>query len=516
MVHDFSIDRRTFMMGAAATAASLALKGTAFGATPKKGGHFRLGMGDFATTDTLNPPYSATQYQQNAYLAIYNCLVEVGQNGDLVPELATSWEGSSDAKTWVFKIRSGVEFHNGKSLTADDVVYSINLHFGPNTPSGAKPLLADVDTITATGPLEVTFKLKRGNVNLPAILSMPALSIVPNGFTDFTKAVGTGAYVLDKFEPGVRMTATRNQKYWKPNRGNFDSIELICIKDASARAAALQAGQIDAFNSADVKTAKLLARSPMVNLVSVPSKAHYVFPMLMDADPFKDPNVRLAMKYAIDREGMVNRILNGFGTVGNDQPINSSYRYFNPDIEQRTYDPDRAKSLLKKAGMDSLATQLFVSETPFAGATDSAVLYKEQAAKAGINIDVNKVPEDGYWDNVWFHKPFCAARWSGRITEDVAIGGVYTTDAIKAKWNETHMSDPKVDQLVVAARQELDETKRRQMYYDLQQIIHDDGGAIVFAFANFVYATSKKIAFDPVGTDWAMDGSRAAERWWFA
>lgn len=515
MLHNSSLGRRTLLKGAGALAAA-SLAGVPALAAPKKGGHFRVGIGDFATTDTLSPPLAATKFQNNALLQLCNCLVEFSQDGKLIPELATSWESSPDAKTWVFKIRSGVQFHNGKPLTAEDAVFSIKLHLGADSTSGAKPLLEDIESVTVSAPLEMTIKLKDGNVTLPAVLAMPTLTIVPDGTTDFSKGVGTGAFVLEKFEPGIRLVAKRNENYWKTDRGHFDTIEMICIKDAAARASALQGGQIDAFNLVDVKTAKLLERSPAVSLISVPSRAHYVFPMLMDSDPFRNPDVRLAMKYAIDREEMVKRILNGYGTVGNDQPISSSYQYYNPDIEQRAYDPDRAKSLLKKAGFDTLAVQLFVSETPFAGATDSAVLYKEHAAKAGIDIDVAKVPEDGYWDNVWAKKPLCAARWSGRVTEDIAIGGIYTTNAIKAGWNETHMSDPRVDQLVVSARKELDEAKRRQMYYDLQTMIHDDGGANVFAFANIVDATSKKIAHDSVGTDWDLDGARAAERWWFA
>jgi len=516
VLNDFKMDRRSLLKGAAGVALLAAAGKPAFAATPNKGGHFRVGIGDFATTDTLNPPLAATKFQNNALLQLGNCLVEVAPDGKLIPELATSWESSPDAKIWTFKIRSGVEFHNGKTLTAEDIVYSVKLHLTEKSPSGAKPMLSSVESVTVSAPLEVTFTLKDGNVTLPAVLSMPTLAIVPDGQTDFSKGIGTGPYVLEKLEPGIRLVAKRNEKYWKTGRGHFDTIEMVCIKDAAARASALQSGQVDAFNLVDVKTAKLLERSPMVSLISVPSRAHYVFPMLMDSAEFKDKNVRDAMKYAINREEMVSRILNGYGSVGNDQPLSAAYQYYNPGIEQRAYDPDRAKSLLKKAGHDSLAVQLFVSETPFAGATDSAVLYKEHASQAGIDIDVVKVPEDGYWDNVWAKKPLCAARWSGRVTEDIAISGIYTTEAMKAGWNETHMTVPHVDQLVALARKELDETKRKQMYFDLQQIIHDDGGANVFAFANIVDATSKKIAHDAVGTDWDLDGARAAERWWFA
>jgi peptide/nickel transport system substrate-binding protein len=441
--------------------------------------------------------------------------VEVGTDGKLIPELAASWDSSSDAKIWVFKIRSGVMFHNGKTLTADDVVYSILLHLGKESKSGVKPLLADIETIKASAPLEVTIALKRGNVTLPAVLSLTNTAIVPDGETDFSKGVGTGGYVLEKFDPSIRLIAKRNANYWKANRAHFDSIEMICIKDASSRSSALLSGQLDAYNFVDLKTANLLKKNPAVNLLSVASRSHYAFPMRVDSDPYKDPDIREAMKYAIDREELVSKILNGYGTVGNDQPISASYPNFNPNIEQRKYDPDRARFFLKRAGQDKLSVQLFTSETPFAGATDSSVLYKSQAEKAGIDIEVVKTPEDSYWNDIWTKKPLCASRWSGRVTEDLMIGGAYSTSAISAKWNETHMSDPKLDQLIETARQELNEVKRRQMYFDMQQLIHDTGGAVVFAFANTVDATTKKIGHDQLGSDWDLDGSRAAERWWF-
>jgi ABC-type transport system substrate-binding protein len=154
--------------------------------------------------------------------------------------------------------------------------------------------------------------------------------------------------------------------------------------------------------------------------------------VLMDTAPFNDNDVRMAMKLAIDREEQLKRILNGHGSIGNDQPLSAAYQFFDPNIPQTSYDPDKAKFHLKKAGHSDLAVQLYVSEVPYAGATDASVLYKEQAAKAGINIEVIRAPEDGYWSDVWAKKPFCAARWSGRINADVMIGGVYTGDALKA------------------------------------------------------------------------------------
>jgi peptide/nickel transport system substrate-binding protein len=327
--------------------------------------------------------------------------------------------------------------------------------------------------------------------------------------------MGTGGYVLEAFEPGVRSLVKRNKNYWKTGRAHFDTVEILAIKDTTARSNALLSGKIDAYNFVDLKTINLLQKNPQVRILRVAGKAHYVFPMLMDAAPFTDPDVRLAMKYAIDREDVVKRILFGYGSVGNDQPISAAYQFFNSGIPQHSYDPDKAKSLLKKAGHSDLAVQLYVSEVPFAGATDTAVLFREHAAKAGIKIEVVKAPEDGYWSDTWNKKPLCASRWSGRIDTDSMISAAYSADALKAGWNETHMNDPRLEKLMTQARVEFDEAKRQAMFFEMQQIIHDDGGALIHSFADFVDATSDKIGHDKLSADWDMDGGRASERWWF-
>ncbi|MEI4472109.1 ABC transporter substrate-binding protein [Frigidibacter sp. MR17.24] len=511
------IGRRGFLAGASAIGAGLLLgAGTARAATPKTGGHFRIGIGDFKTTDTLDTTSNDTKFYNISQFILRNNLVEVAPDGELIPELATSWESSADATTWVFKLRQGVTFHSGKTFGPEDVIFTLNKHVAADSTSAIKPFLKSIVSVTATAPDEVTIVLADGNVGLPAILTVPAAAMLAEGTTDPLDGNGTGPYKLERWQAGIGASFSKNPSYWKEGRGHFDSVELIAIADPSARTAALVGGKIDAYNQVDLKTVNLLKRNAGIQILSQASKAHYVFPMNMTLAPFNNPDVVAAMKYAINRQDLVDRILNGYGTVGNDQPISSAYRYYNADLPQREYDPEKAKSLLAKAGMSGLKVELNVSDVPFSGATDAAVLFKSHAEAAGITIDVKRVPDDGYWDNVWIKSPLCASRWSGRPTEDIMIGGVYTKSAVQAGWNETSMQDDQLDQLVLLARKELDETKRRQMYFDMQQIIHERGSANIFAFANFTDAASSKIAFDTIGNDWDLDGFRAAERWWFA
>lgn len=517
--HDIDANRRRILVAAGAStlvgASGLPLSAMAQEA-PKRGGHLRLGISDFSTADSLDPTKLHTQFENNIHWLLRNNLVEVGPGGKLIPELAESWSASPDAKTWTFKLRSGVQFSDGKPLTPADVIFSFKLHLGDQTKSGAKPFVSQIAEMKADGPNTLVFVLKDGNVGFPALTSYAGLFIVPDGTTAFDKGIGTGGYTLAEFQPGVKAVLKRNPNYWKAGRAHFDSIELIGIKDSTARANALLTGQLDAYQAVDPKTVRLLERNNAIRINRVKSKAHYVFPMQVDQAPFDNPDVRLAMKLAIDREDIVKRVLGGFGAPGNDHPLSAAYPMFLEGMPQRRYDPEQAKSLLKKAGHSDLRVQLHVSETPFAGATDAAVLFKSHAEKAGINVEVVKVPEDGYWTSVWNKRPLVTSRWSGRVNEDVILSLSYTGDGIKAGWNETRLNDDKINGLVASARREFDEAKRRQMIGDVQQRIHDIGGSNVFAFADFIDAVSTKVRHGELSGEWMLDGARAGERWWFA
>lgn len=514
------ISRREFMARAVASGFTVAVASTlatkaVHAAAPRRGGNFRIGIADFATTDSLDPALSETRMMLNLNWQLRNSLVEVGPGGSIVPELAESWEGSADAATWVFKLRKGVEFHNGKSLTTDDVIYSIDIHRKEDTTSSAKPFATQIAETKATGPLELTFKLNGGNRDFPATLGLYNFCIVPEGTTDFSDGNGTGGYILERFEPGVSSSVKRNPNNWKQDSAHFETIEILGMKDVSARSTALITDQIDAYNFVELRTAKWLRNEKNVRLLQTRGKAHYGFAARTDLSPFDNNDARLALKYGIDREDILQKILKGYGSLGNDQPISPSYRFFRADLEQRVYDPDKARFHAKKAGIDGVELPLHVAETPFAGATDTAVLYAEHMKKADLNLKIVREPDDGFWSDVWAKKPFFATRWSGRITEDVMLSTAYSAAALKTGWNETHYDNPQLDKLIDDARVESDEGKRAHLYGEIQEIIRDDGGIVVPVFADFVDAVSDKIGHTELSSDWDLDGGRCGERWWF-
>lgn len=511
------LNRRGFLAGTSAAALALGLAPQAMAQeTPKRGGAVRIGHSGGATSDSIDPAtYTGGPVVTAMLGGVCNNLVEIDGNGEAKPELAESIEPSADAKTWTFKLRK-VDFSNGKPLTAADVIASYNHHRGEATKSGAKELLKDVTEIRADGDNVVVFELGAGNADFPFVAADYHLVIMPDdgsGKMDWQSGIGTGGYTLEEHEPGVRLRLKRREDYWKSDRAWFDEVVLLTINDPTARQNALVTGEVDIINGVPTKTVHLLQRRPGIDLVEVTGSAHFPFPMHCDAAPFEDVNVRLALKHAINREEMVEKVLRGHGSVGNDTPIGPAYRFFDPTLEQRVYDPDKAKFHLKEAGMDSLDVTLQTSTAAFSGAVDAAVLFQESAADAGIRVNVKNEPADGYWSNVWLKSPFCMSYWNGRPTEDWMFSMVY---ADGSSWNESHWANERFNTLLKAARVELDDDRRAAMYAEMQMLCRDDGGTIIPMFSNFIDGKSERIQHGPLANNRFLDGWKAVERWWVA
>ncbi|WP_350335875.1 ABC transporter substrate-binding protein [Coralliovum pocilloporae] len=516
-----TISRREFMGRTSAlglgAAAAMTFAGEALAAGgPKKGGTLKLAIPHGSTTDSIDPARLENGFQTTLTRAMGNTLTEIDAEGNLVGALAESWEASPDAKVWTFKLRRGVEFHNGKSLTADDVIASINYHRTDDTKSSVKPLAKPITAIRKDDEHTIVFELEGGNADFPFNLDTPGFMIVPSnsdGSINWQEGAGTGGYKLVSYEPGVKAILERNPNYWRNDRAHFDSAEMLTILDKAARTNALISGEVDVIDQVDLKTAHLLGRRKNIHIEETSGPLHYTFPMLTKSAPFDDLNVRQALKFAIDREEILQKVLHGHGSIGNDNPIGPSYRYYAADLERNGYDPEKAKYHLKKAGLSELSVDLSAADAAFGGAVDAAVLYKEHAAKAGININVVREPNDGYWSNVWLKKPFCACYWGGYATEDTMFSTGYEPSS---SWNDTNWDHTRFNSLLIEARSELDETKRRELYREMQVILRDEGGTVVPFFANNVMARTEKVAHGTLSSQASLDGRRIIERWWSA
>ena len=509
------LDRRQLISGAAAlglSATFATLPAFAQG-TPKKGGTLRLGMEGGSASDSLDPTSWADSIPIAYSLMFWNMLIEIDAKGNASPELAESWEAKPGAAEWIFNIRKGISFTSGKTLDADDVIYSINLHRG-ETKSPVKSLLGQIIDIKKLSSHQISIKLSGGNADLPYVLSDYHMVVVPNGTKDFSKPDGTGAFTLAEWQPGVRIVAKRKPgTYWKPNRGNFDTVELRYIGDAAARTQALMTGQVDAINRLDPKTAALVIKSPNVTVVRTKATGNrYAFVAHRDKTPYSNPDVILGLKYGIDRQKIIDNVFAGYASMGNDHLVGPMNKYFDPSLPQRPYDPDKAAFHFKKAGITG-PFELQVSEGAFTGATDAAVLFQEALKRTGASLDVKRVSGDGYWDNVWNKQPFTAVYWGTRPTADTQVSTAFLSDSA---WNDSRWKRPDFDKLVIAARAELNETKRRQMYSDCQRMVTDDAGMICFAVSDFLDAHGKNLRGLESHPRYDLSDQRLAEKGWFA
>ena len=422
--------------------------------------------------------------------AVYERLVDVTPNFEVIPELAESWESNEDATEWTFHLREGVTFHDGSDFDAADVVYSFQRMLDPDLGSSAYAILSPILTpegIEAVDAQTVVFKTAEPAVTLPMIFTTKETGIVPEGADaeDLRlHGVGTGPFMTDSFEPGndyVRLVA--NPNYWQEGMPKAPCLEIRTIQEATTAAAALQGGDIDVVLQVDSAVLPTLQDDASINLLETAAGNSMTFSMFSDTPPFDDLKVRQALKKVIDRDQMVQTVLLGYGEAGADNPIPitdpMSYLY---GKEAPAQDIEGAIALLAEAGYDEsnpLTIDLYTSEA-IPGHTRMSQVFAEQAAQAGIVINVIQTPADAFWDDVWLTQNFVTSAWSRRPVI-VAEGMAFNCES---QYPESHWCRPEFDDLMAKAASTLDETERIGYLHQMQQMIADDGGVIIPMFVH--------------------------------
>jgi peptide/nickel transport system substrate-binding protein len=494
----------------ATLAGSLAtLATTAHAQTPRKGGRITVATNASGVNDTLDPARQSNQTDYCRGFMFYNGLTVL--DGSLTPRPSLAEEFTTeDAKTWVFKLRKDVSFHDGKPLTPADVVFSIMRHKDAATTSRAKVLADQIDSVTASGPNEVTFRLSSPNADLPVVLGTYHFHIVKAGTTDFSAGIGTGPYKLKEFKPGVRSVAVRNENYWKPNRPYLDEIELVGITDESARVNALLAGQLDLVQAVSPRSVERVTAGGQHAVYETKSVSYTNLIMRRDSSPGNNPDFVLAMKHLFNREQLLKSIQLGRGVVANDQPIATSNRFYFKGLPQRPYDPEKAKWHLQKANLGSTPVPVVVSPAA-SNSVEMALVMQHAAKQIGLHLDVKRMPADGYWSTHWMKHPVGFGNINARPSADLALTLFFKSDA---PWNEAGWKNEKFDQLLVAARGEIDQAKRAQLYADMQVMIHNEGGIGIPMFISSLDGHNSKLkglSSIPIS---GMMGSSFAEHVW--
>ncbi len=489
------VNRRDFMRYMMAAGATAAASGTLFGgmssawaATPKMGGQLIMASDQHGPNDTLDPALFTSAIDYFRGRMFYGSLTRLTSDLGYEPELAEEVISNEDATEWVFKIRKGVEFHDGKTLTADDVLYTMNRHMGENSVSKAASLVSMIDKWEKVNDYEVVAKLSSPNADLPIALGTFHFKIIQDGQTDFTSTIGTGPYRVKEFKPGVRVVGTRFDNYWGEG-GYLDELVSYGIGDPVARLNAFLAGDIDGMVNLPPKAISQVEAAEGKEIWSLKSGAYINITPRLDMSVSNNVHMYKAMQYLMDRQRLVKGVYKGEGSLGNDQPINSAYFDYCADIPQRELDPEKAKFHFEKSGLGSTAIPVVAAEVA-PGAIDQCLFMQREGKKIGMNFDVKTVTTDGYWGSVWLKEPICVASWNMRPTANIMMTLAFKGDAA---WNETRWKNDKFDQTLVDVRGVTDPAKRSQMYCDLQTMIHEENGMSIPCHRNYVDAVASHV-----------------------
>ena len=480
------------------------------GGKPKHGGRIRVATTSMSTKDTLDPAKASLSTDYVRIYMFYSGLTQFNRELGADLALADAIE-TEDQQNWHFTLRSGVTFHNGKSLAPQDVVYSLLRHKDPAVTSRAAPIAAQFKEVVVTGPNTLRITLNAPNADLPVMLASANFCIVADGTTDFTQtANGTGPYQQKEFSAGVRTIGVRNPNFWKPGKPYLDEVELVGIADESSRVNALLSGDIQMALAVNPRSTKRVKRSGTCDVLQTESSLYTNLIMRQDGYPTSNPDFVLAVKYMMNRELIKRALFRGYATIANDHPVAPSHKYFNHELPQRPYDIDRAKFHLKKAGMSGIRVPVFASPAA-EGSVDMAALLQLSGIEAGMHFGINRVPSDGYWSNHWMKHPLGFGNINPRVSLDELFSLFYKSDA---PWNESGWQNAQFDELLIAARGEGDEIKRKQMYWDMQELIADKCGVSIPVFMNLIDGYDKPIkGFYSIPTGGLMGYSFAENVW---
>ena len=484
-------DVMRFLLAGGITAAAGSLiigrANSALAATPVTGGHFRAAGWSSSTADTLDPAKASLSTDYVRCCSLYNRLTFLDENGTPQMELADSIE-SDDAKVWIVKLKPDVTFHNGKTLGADDIVFSLNRHLDKAVGSKVNSIAKQITEVKALDSLTAQITLASANADLPTILAMHHFMIVADGTTDFTKGNGTGAFKLETFDPGVKSIMARNENYFK-GPAHLDSFEYFAIQDGTARVNALLAGDIHLAASIKPQLLRLLEGNEAV-ASSVSTSGNYTnLNVRLDMSPGDKAGFIEGLKYLLDRELIKKAVMRGYAEVANDQPIPPMNAFHNADLKPRAYDPEKAKSLFEKAGVLGQKIPV-VASVAASHSVEMATLLQQSGSKIGMEFDIQRVPSDGYWSNYWLKAPVHFGNINPRPTPDILFSLLYDSSA---PWNESQFKSETFDKMMVEARGELDFAKRKALYDDMQVMIANQAGTAIPAFISNIDARSSKL-----------------------
>ncbi len=454
---------------------------TSVAATGKQGGTLRVGVVG-STNDIIDGQYIVARADQARMVTGWEPIANYDDDFNIAYNhgLAESIEAKAP-DNYIVSLKSGIEFHNAKTVGADDLIYSFKRLIDPAL--GIAPALSqflDANSFTKLDDLTVDIKLLKPSVAFLNGMADYGANIVPVDYTREGEQIGTGPYKLKSFTPGSESVHVRHENYWGDTF--LDEVQIIDFSDQSALVNALVSGDIDvAIDLPYAQATTVQSNSDLVLLESAAGNWQTIT-MRVDMAPFDVVRVRQAMRLIVNREEMVQRVLSGHGRVGNDMygVLDGSYPKSFPQREQNI---NSAKALLKDAGQEGLEIELFAPDDT-AGLPEYATAFAEQAKEAGINVKATVLDGGTYWGAEYTQRVFATSYWSTRpYLNQVASGSLPD-----ATYPETHWPPAGSDfvDMYNQAIAEVDTDKRHAIIEQMQQEEYDDGGNIISYFQNLI------------------------------
>jgi len=490
------ISRRDFLRGAtllglSSTLAACAAPGAdpvatvATGATEATGGIVRGGTLTSAMELQLIDHPARVSWTQSANVIRQVCdyLTITGPDNITRPYLLDNWKASDDLLTWTLNLRQGVKFNNGDELTADDVIFSFGEWLNPDIGSSMLGLLSYLDgpeSVVKVDDYTVQLNLNAPNISVPEhLFHYPAVILHRDFQGDFIKEpIGTGAFTLEEYAEGERAVFKRREDYWQMGEDGqplpyLDKIIYVSI-DKDAAIAALQSGQVDTMFQVRPSDWQALKDNPDMVVKAASTSQAYLIRMRVDLEPWSDVRVRQALMKAQDREKILQLGYYGEGDLSIDAhvaPVHPEYCVKPiPD-----YDPEGAKALLAEAGYPD-GLKVVLSTKNDEAEPEIAQAFKETAAAAGFEIELDITDPGGFWDR-WTEVPLGITSWTHRPLGIMVLPLAYTADeeGNPVPWNETRWTDPEFDELLAEAEKTLDLEERRSIMCKIEDIFQERG-----------------------------------------
>lgn len=456
--------------------------------TQKRGGIIRLGTAGGSSSDTIDAHTPTTHPDQARVVQLNDSLARYNEKFELELSLAEEFSAEK-ADVWIIRLRQGLEFHNGKTVTADDVIFSLQRIIDPDVPAFGVAGLSSLDPngMKKLDERTVRLTLKQPDVTIKDELGQYFNGIVPTDYNP-KKPVGVGPFMFESFTPGQESRFVRNPNYWREGEPYADEIVIIDFPEATPRVNALLGGQVDAIDDVPFGQVPVIEGDSNLKILEAPSGGWLPFTMRIDSAPFDDVRVRQAMRLLVNRQEMVDQALAGHGTVANDlySPFDVCYA---SDLPQREQDIDQAKSLLRQAGQSDLTVELQTAEVA-AGLVEAAQVIAEQAKAAGVTINVKKLDSGTFYGDNYLKWTFAQDFWGSRPYLQQAAAGSLPGST----YNETHWPpDNTYIDLINEAKRTVDEDARCELLHQAQELEYNEGGHIIWGFFNHVDAHSTKL-----------------------